>query len=330
MSPHRRALGRKFAAALEEYLEHGGEKPLLAAYDLGREALAEGLGIHDVASLLHRAVWTTCPPAVGREAARRSRMTEEFILESLSPFEMAHRAAHEANDMLHRLNDLLEDEIRRLAHEVHDHSGQLLASVYLSLDDLVRDVGPEGRERLEKMRRHLDEIQEQLRLFSHELRPTILDDLGLMPALRFLCDRTSKRTGLTITVAGGLRERQPPRVETALYRIVQEALTNVAKHARASTAIVTVEVADGRLRCTVQDNGAGFEAGRATRGGSNTGLGMIGMRERVANLGGTLTLDSSPGYGTTIAAVLPLEGRATSGPRQPRRPSAIAAERALK
>lgn len=329
MSQARRTLERKFSAALEEYLRCGGESELLAAYDLGREALAQGQGIHDVARLLHRAVWANLPQVGGREGFRRRRMTEEFILESLSPFEMAHRAVREANDMLRRLNDLLEDEVRRLAHELHDHSGQLLVSVHLALDEVARDVGPEGRERIQKVRRHLDEILEQLRQFSHELRPTVLDDLGLIPALRFLSDRTSKRTGLAIAVEGDLRARQAPRVETALYRTVQEALTNVAKHARASSVVVRLEEADGWLRCIVQDDGAGFDRMSATREGASAGLGLIGIRERLASLGGKLQLESSPGRGARLVAVLPLGGPVTSRRKAPREHSQVETEQAL-
>lgn len=319
MSGSRHTLEGRFVAALEEYLRRGGEAALLSAYDLGRDAMNEGLGIHDVASLLHRAVWRSCARDTGRSGPGRRRRTEEFILESLSPFEMAYRSVREANEMLYRLNDLLEAEIRRMAHELHDHSGQLLASVHLSLDQLARDVGPEGRERLQRVRRHLEEIQEQMRSISHELRPTVLDDLGLVPALRFLGSRVSQRTGLDVRLEGDLEERQAPRVETALYRIVQEALTNVAKHAGATMAVVKVERSDEWLRCSVEDDGAGFEPARRAREGSSAGLGLLGIRERLANLGGTLTLESSPGRGTRLEAALPLGHPLPSLTREPKR-----------
>jgi signal transduction histidine kinase len=314
MSPDLRAIERRATSALREYLQSGEESALLAAYDLGHDALAEGMGIHDVARILHRAAWASGAPLDGQHSEEAIRRVEEFILETLSPFEMAHRSVGEANQLLHRLNDVLEEEIRRVAHELHDHAGQLLVSVHLELDDVARNIGPGGRERLQQVRQHLDAIHEQLRLFSHELRPTILDDLGLMPALRFVCDRISRRSGLAIAVAGDSGGRRARRVETAMYRIVQEALANTAKHAHATSATVIVESAVGCLRCTVEDDGVGFDSALAAGGAGHPGLGLLGIRERLANLGGQLRIEPRAPRGTRLVAEVPLASDNGPGP----------------
>src|SRR5207302_1332613 len=139
-----------------------------------------------------------------------------------------------AEEALRGLNEALEEEIKRIAHALHDEAGQLLASVHIGLAEVARDLPPHTARRLDDVRGLLTKIEEQLRHLSHELRPTILDDLGLRPAIEFLADGVSRRTGLQITVEGVPGKRMPAPTETALYRIVQEALTNVTKHAQAS------------------------------------------------------------------------------------------------
>src|SRR3989442_12983268 len=123
-------------------------------------------------------------------------------------FEMAHRGVREANSALRRHNEMLEEVAKRIAHSLHDEAAQLLGCVYVALDELAWDL-PRGphHERLQKIRELLGETSEQLRRLSHELRPTILDDLGLLPAIEFLAEGVSKRTGLSITVEGSMAGR---------------------------------------------------------------------------------------------------------------------------
>ena len=168
------------------------------------------------------------------------REAGDFALECLSPFEMAHRAVREANAALRGLNDHLEEQTRRISRELHDQAGQLLASVYLALDDLARDVPDDVGERLLAVKGLLDRIEEQLRRLSHELRPMILDDLGLVAALEFLSVGVRGAARARDPRAGSSEERLPGPIETVLYRIVQEALNNVAKHARAATVTIAV------------------------------------------------------------------------------------------
>src|SRR5881296_39166 len=241
------------ASAFQEYLAGGGEGVLRRAYELGRQALADGLGVLEMAVLIHRAMLSVGPRGrTPEERARVATAIEEFFLECLSPFEMAHRGVREANSALRRHNEMLEEVAKRIAHSLHDEAGQLLGCVYVALDELAWDL-PRGahHERLQKIRELLGETSEQLRRLSHELRPTILDDLGLLPAIEFLAEGVAKRTGMPISVNGSTDGRLSPVVETSLYRIVQEALTNATRHARASRVVVRFRRHSRAIRCSI-------------------------------------------------------------------------------
>jgi signal transduction histidine kinase len=296
----------QFGRALEEHLAGGEEAALLCAYELGRKALADGLGVLDVASLLQEALHRACQRArTPDESARLVEVAKGFMLECLSPFEMAYRGVREANTALRGLNELLEEQIRRISHELHDQAGQLLVSVYLALDDIGHTLPPSARSRLQGIRGLLDQIEEQLRHLSHELRPTMLDDLGLGPSLEFLARNASARTGLSVTVAGVPAERLSPRAEVALYRIVQEALTNASKHARASSVTVRVTCEAHKICCSIRDDGIGFDVDAVLARAGLHGIGLIGMRERLTPLGGALQIISSPGHGTELLVSIP-------------------------
>jgi two-component system, NarL family, sensor histidine kinase UhpB len=304
----------EFARALEEHLTRGEEAVLLSAYELGRRALESGLGVLDVAGLVHEATCAACAHGQN-DPLQVVKAAENVLLECLSPFEMAYRGVQEANTALRGLNDLLEEQTQRISRELHDEAGQLLASVHLALDGLGRDV-PQVAGRLESVKGQLDSIEEELRRLSHELRPTILDDLGLGPALEFLAEGVSARNALPISLEPMPDGRLPARVENVLYRIVQEALNNVSKHAHASCVKIGVRHDADVIRCAVTDDGRGFDVPAATEGGKAQGIGLIGMRERVARLGGTLTITSSPGGGTELLVIIPREcGRGGAGVR---------------
>lgn len=235
----------------------------------------------------------------------------EFLGECLSPFEMTLRAFRETNMALYRLNEMLEEEAKRIARALHDEAGQLLAAAHIALDGVAEKVPPSCREDLMKVQHLLDLSEEQLRHLAHELRPSILDDLGLIPALEFLAHRISRRTKLTVVVRDSVEERPSPLIETALYRIVREALTNVVKHSRATRAIVKVRVKEkGRVvRCSIRDNGIGLHKASEFSSGVDRGFGLIGIRERVGVLRGTLEVNSSPGNGTELIVTVPSEVR---------------------
>lgn len=292
--------------ALQECLKGVGETALQRAYDLGRSAVGEGLGILDMVSVYDQATQAMMKNA-GMDAAiiEKISIMHSFLMESLSPFEITHRSFRESNAALHRLNEMLEDETKRIAHMLHDNATQLLAAVHIALADMLNDPPSKLPERVKEIRAHLTEIEAQLRRLSHELRPTILDDLGLMPALEFLATGIGKRSGLAIGVDGSTEGRLPTAVETTLYRSVQEALNNTAKHAHAKRAVVHVTREPHLIRCAVRDNGVGFDPAEAqTRNGR--GLGLTAIRERLSALGGSLNIHSSSQTGTELLITVPL------------------------
>jgi PAS domain S-box-containing protein len=216
------------------------------------------------------------------------------------------RRVEAARDDLRRLVRVQEDERRRIARELHDTVSQLLTALLLGIR-AVRDAGPLSPlalTRLDDLQRVAHELGRSARNLAVRLRPTVLDDLGLEPALGQLVGEWSAQTGLAIDfqTAGLESARLPAEVETVLYRVVQEALTNVAKHARAQQVSVVVSRHNGYVTAVVEDDGVGFDPKSA---GSDR-LGLIGMYERVALVGGELDIESTPGAGTTTIARVPV------------------------
>jgi signal transduction histidine kinase len=233
------------------------------------------------------------------------RAANRFLDETLSPFEVSRLSSMDANAALRRLYDVLEEEAKRIAHVLHDEASQILAVAYLELADIVRESPGPVAERVGVVVKHLDEVREQIRRLSHELRPLILDQLGLVPALSFLANGVRKRSGLEVVVKGDTAGRLSQAIETVLYRTVQEALNNVMRHARATRADVKVWVEKDNIHCVVRDNGVGFEIPE-DRKRMHRGLGLTGIHERVGALHGDCKFLSSPGQGTELQVVIPL------------------------
>ena len=199
-----------------------------------------------------------------------------------------------------------EAERARVSRDLHDDVGQALTSVLLGLrlveDSLAapdRDAD-EARRRLADLRELVADGLRRARQLAFDLRPTVLDDVGLVPALARLKEDLTARTGLTVeldTSALGPEERLSPEIETVIYRVVQEALTNVVRHAAATTASVTLAARDGHVRVFIEDDGVGFDP--ATRP-ARPHLGVEGMAERAELVGGTLSVTSTAGAGTTV------------------------------
>ena len=208
--------------------------------------------------------------------------------------------------VLRRLNDSLERQAKRIAQALHDEAGQLLAAAHMALAEAALDLPASVRERLQAVDSHLDGIEEQLRRLAHELRPRILDDLGLVPALRFLAEGFGKRRAISVTVDAALT-RLPPVIETTIYRVVQEALTNVGKHSRASHAGIGLFQTPGMVYCTVRDDGVGLGSSRMLPEVGEQGFGLAGARDQITALGGTMAISSTPGAGTELAIMIPLE-----------------------
>ena len=218
------------------------------------------------------------------------------------------QAARERLQGLSRqLLEAQEAERHRIAHELHDEAGQLLVFVHLALEAAVTGLPPQFRECFQPVRDHLDAIEAQLRRLSHELRPTILDDLGLLPALQFLAEGVAARTGLRIRVDSAIEGRLAPHVETALYRIMQEGITNITKHAAATHVQLQLRRDARMVHGLLQDDGVGFAVDRIMNPEGSRGLGLLGIQERLGALGGTLQITSAPGQGTTLQITVPVE-----------------------
>jgi signal transduction histidine kinase len=298
-------LDTRCALALRAHLDAGDERTRHQAYELGRSALADGIGVLDLALVLWRVLLKELP-ARG-DGLWNARRTESFLLEILSPFEMAHRGAREASAALRTLDERREEQVRRIARELHDQAGQLLATVYLSLEGLRAHLAPGAGEHLDHVTGLLGQVEDEIRRVAHELRPAILDDLGLIPALRFLGEGVSQRSGIAVAVKGSAGGRLPRRIETELYRTIQEALNNVARHSHASRATIDVRNSGAEVRCSVCDDGRGFATTSAPAPGVPRGLGLAGIRERLAPLGGALEIRSRPGAGTELTIRIPIE-----------------------
>jgi signal transduction histidine kinase len=229
------------------------------------------------------------------------RLAESFATRASLAVDLSERVAR---DSLARVVAAQELERRRLARELHDETGQALTSILLGLrsleDTLDRD---ESRAAASGLRELVVTTLQDVRRLAVELRPSALDDFGLVPALERLTTTFAEQTSIDIDFAPMLGdERLSPEVETALYRIVQESLTNVVKHARAQRVSLVVQRRPRAVSVVIEDDGAGFDPSTL----DDHGLGLVGMRERLALVGGRLAIESSAGHGTTIAVEVPL------------------------
>jgi signal transduction histidine kinase len=227
------------------------------------------------------------------------RLAETFGSRAAVAVDLSQRVAR---DVLRRVVEAQELERRRLARELHDETGQALTSILLALRPLEGALEkPENRAAVAGLRELVVATLQDVRRLAVELRPKVLDDFGLVPALERLTDSFGEQTGLEVDFesrAGA--ERFPAEVETAIYRIVQESLTNVVKHAHAQRVSIVITRKDGALTAVVEDDGRGFDT--SERG---DGFGLEGMRERVALLDGRLAVESGEA-GTTLVAEVPL------------------------
>jgi signal transduction histidine kinase len=298
---------RRYAEALRDHLGGRGEAALQQGYELGRLAVADEIGLIDLIAVHQEVLGSILPESETPDGSPGTlEAAGRFLRESVAPFEMTHRGFREAVETLRRVNELLEEEARRIAHALHDDAGQLLVSVHLALREVAAGLPPQARARLERLRGPLDEIEKHLRRMSHELRPTILDDLGLMPALEFLAQGVGARADLPITVTGPRAPRMPPRVELAIYRVVQEALRNAVRHSQATQVDVRLDYEVAGVRCSIRDDGRGFDLASVLNQKGRRGLGLLGMRERLNALGGLLSIDSAPGRGTEVQVAIPI------------------------
>jgi two-component system, NarL family, sensor histidine kinase DevS len=208
-----------------------------------------------------------------------------------------------SRDAVRRIVQAQELERRRLARELHDETGQALTSILLGLKSLDEAQSGESlREATQELRERVVTTLQDVRRLAVELRPKVLDDFGLVSALERLAETFEETTGIRVELEAATKsDRFPGEVETALFRIVQEALTNVVKHADATRVSVLLARRPGAVAVVVEDDGRGYDPEQPSEG-----IGLLGMRERVELIGGRLSLESSPGSGTTVVAEVPL------------------------
>jgi signal transduction histidine kinase len=204
-----------------------------------------------------------------------------------------------------------EEERRRVALELHDETAQSLTALTMALDSMVRKnarLAPEDAATLRETRQIAADVLEGIRRLIYALRPVALQEMGLGAALRWYAEDSMERSGVEVHVATeGAEIEVPDHLELVLYRIGQEALSNVNRHAKASNVWIDIAYRDATVKLAVRDDGVGFEAdGLEEPVSRGSGLGMAGMRERAALVDGRLAFESAPGSGTTVAVEVPV------------------------
>jgi signal transduction histidine kinase len=238
-------------------------------------------------------------------AAFTIRRTLHLETELQKRYEEGVRARSELQDLSARLVSAQEEERRAISRELHDEVGQSLSALLMEAGNAARvpDASVEVRRHVESIKKLAETSVNVIRNMTLLLRPSMLDDFGLVPALEWQAREVSKRTGLRVHVTAEEASGElPDQLRTCIYRVVQEALHNCARHSQARSVKVTVKQEAHRILLSVEDDGHGFEAGRVR------GLGLVGMEERVTHLGGAFEVQSRPGAGTRVAAELPLAG----------------------
>lgn len=319
MSKSSLKLQRQYACALRYYLASGGEEALHTAYELGREAITGGFGVLDMVKIHHQAAVSSHLPAItSGDGKRQTEAIETFFIEVLLPFEAHHRGFREANARLRELSSKIiqaqEEERKRISRELHDEVGQALTAIGINLH-LLKQTEAKGGKGGKGLETSITEIQgileltmENVHRFSYELRPAMLDDLGLVSALRFYTRAFAKRTGIKVRFnSDGEAEHLDPEPKTVIYRVAQESLTNVYKYARATRVRVTLRRMNAGIRLIVKDDGRGFRLDQLSSGlRDKGGLGLMGMQERLRLVNGAFSVESQPGVGTTVQATIPL------------------------
>jgi PAS domain S-box-containing protein len=295
---------------------------------------------HDIVTLLGLAQSIVAPLVAGRETFGLLAVTGDGLSEADAPAvtAFASQAAiaientrllsavtehgRELQSLSAQLISAHEAERSRISQELHDEMGQSLTAMRINLAAVEEGIPPESppmvRERLAETSWLVKRTLKQMRDLSQDLRPGMLDDLGLVPTVEWYVSRYAKRLDVAAEFeAVGLEERLPTDVETVLYRVVQEALTNVAKHAQAGRVRVGLKRSESTVTASVEDNGRGFNAQDvAERETTERGIGLIGMRERATSLGGTFRIQSHPGKGTRLTVEIPLRAEQIDEPQK--------------
>ncbi len=223
-----------------------------------------------------------------------------------SLFEQVRRSREHQKSLTTRLVEIQETERRHIARELHDQVGQVLTGLQFMLEASKNQTGEAYKNDLSEAQETVSGLIEQIREMSLKLRPAMLDDIGLLPTLLWHFERYTKQTGIMVSFHhNGITKRLSPNVETAVYRIIQEALTNIARYAQVNEALVRLTLRNNILGVEIIDHGVGFDPNVDTSKWSTAGL--AGMRERANMLGGYLVIKSAPNSGTQILAMLSLD-----------------------
>lgn len=362
MKDHGRVLARQYAATLERFIANPHEAILAESYELGRAAIAAGLGVLDMTRFHQRAL-----SALRRKGGRAEldaptqSAVDLFLCEALSPFEVIHRGFRETSvrlqqliatleernneleaeidehkrteqallaseehfrrlfkeaeamqerlrELSKRILNLQEEEWKRISRELHDEVGQSMTAISMKLEMLKHeDVrGADFGRNLAATQAQLAATMETVHRFARELRPAMLDELGLLPALRSYLNAFADRTGVQVRFQASARAEQlDDEQKTVVYRIAQECLTNVAKHAQASQVRVKISKCKDNLRMEVADNGKSFSGDAVGSSKGKNRLGLLGLQERVLLVNGHFDIRPKAGRGTTVRVLIP-------------------------
>jgi signal transduction histidine kinase len=345
------SFSRRYSSALRKQLALDGREGPQPAEGLGKEALAAGLDRLDLVRIHERALVALPAPsprhrghaagflakaltpigkahrATGELATAQRQLKREIgrreaAQDALKKSERHYRQLLEKSnhiqDHLRRLSHEIlsaqEHERKRISRELHDEIGQTLTAVNVKLATLKKDATvnlADLKKKIASTQRLIEKSMNTVHRFARELRPPLLDDLGLIPALHAHMKAFTKRTRLPIDFkAFAAIEQLDSDKRTVLYRVAQEALVNIDKHAEASRVNVSIERNRGLVRMEIRDDGTSFDVQKVLHARKIRRLGLLGMRERVEMVGGKFAIESSPGKGTTVVAQLPFrEGR---------------------
>jgi len=205
------------------------------------------------------------------------------------------------------LNALVDVQAARIASLLHDDVSQVLAFAHIALDGVAEDVDVSTQLRILDVKQHLHGVAEQLREVSHALHPGIVDDLGLVDAVTFTARVFSRRTGVKLTARVDLDMPCPPSIGALIYRLVQEGLANIAQHAHAASASITISRDGSNILCCLSDDGEGFDVAATLAPDASRHLGLRLLQARFEAAGGSLHVDGGPGRGTRLRAAVPVE-----------------------
>ena len=363
-------LKRRYLEALRNHLTRGPRASLQTAGNLGRGAVAAGIGMSDLARIHEDALRTLVPPGdSSRGIDGKITRAAAFFVEALTPIESTRRPAGEGGNHLTRLNGTMrqrtveltatrvqlkresvrrktletalkkseqhygqllkrsrrmQEHLRRLSHEIlfaqelerkrisrelHDEIGQTLTAINVKLATLKMEATvttKDLKKKISSTQRLVERSMNTVHRFARELRPPLLDDLGLIPALHAHMKAFTRRTGVRVRFTTfAAVEKLNSDSRTVLYRVAQEAFTNITKHASASLVNVKIHRVKDSVRMEIHDNGKSFNVNRVLTARRIAGLGLLGMRERVEMVGGSFDVESEPGKGTTIRAQIP-------------------------